>query len=65
MTIVGSSAGWDFGATLGTSKVYFGTKAVTKYVSWSKYQIKARVPSLPQGKKAVTVKTPAGKSNVK
>ena len=65
LTITGSRAGWTFGATRGTSKVYFGAKAVTKYVSWSKYQIKVRVPSLSKGKKAVTVKTPAGKSNVK
>ena len=65
LTIIGSPAGWSFGASRGTSKVYFGTKAATKYVSWSKYKIKVRVPAMAKGRKAVTVRTRAGKSNVK
>ena len=65
VTIVGSPAGWSFGASRGTSKVYFGGKAATKYISWSKYKIKVRVPLIAKGKKAVTVRTSAGKSNTK
>ena len=49
--------GWNFGAHRGTSKVYFGSKAVTTYVSWSATKIKVRVPTLAKGKKLVTVKT--------
>lgn len=57
--------GWGFGRTRGTSKVYFGTKAVTKYVYWSAGKIKVKVPSLTKGRKAVTVRTSLGKSGAK
>ena len=57
--------GTGFGAKRGTAKVYFGSKAVTTYVSWSATKIKVRVPTLAKGKKLVTVKTAGGKSNAK
>ena len=33
--------GWNFGATRGTAKVYFGGKAATRYVSWSATEIRS------------------------
>jgi hypothetical protein len=57
--------GMGFGATRGTSKVYFGSKAATRYVFWSASKIKVKVPSVTKGKKAVKVKTSLGPSNVK
>ena len=55
--------GWGFGAKRGTSKVTFGHKAVTKYVSWSKARIKVKVPAMSVGRKAVRVRTEDGRSN--
>ena len=57
--------GTGFGAKRGTSKVLFGARAVTKYLSWSATKIKVRVPTLTKGKKAIKVKTASGTSNVK
>ncbi len=57
--------GTGFGAHRGTAKVYFGSKAVTTYLSWSATKIKVRVPRLAKGKKSVTVKTAGGRSNPK
>jgi hypothetical protein len=57
--------GTGFGATRGTAKVYFGAKAATKYVSWSKTKIKVKVPTMTKGREAVKVKTTGGVSNVK
>jgi hypothetical protein len=58
-------SGSFFGARRGTSKVYFGTKAATKYVSWSASKIKVKVPRMSKGRKAVRVKTADGRSNVR
>jgi len=54
-----------FGAKRGTSKVLFGSKAATRYVSWSATKIRVRVPSITKGLKTVRVATAAGKSNGK
>jgi len=57
-------SGTDFGAARGTSAVKFGSKACTKYVSWSATKIKCRVPMKAKyGVLKVTVTTTAGKSN--
>ena len=61
LTITGSG----FGAKRGTAKVYFGSKVVTTYISWSNTKIKVRVPKLTKGKKSVTVTTTGGRSNAK
>ena len=61
VTITGTS----FGVRRGKAKVYFGPKAVTKYVSWSMTKIRVKVPKLGAGKKTVTVRTAGGKSNAK
>jgi hypothetical protein len=61
VTITGSF----FGARRGTSKVYFGGKAATKYVSWSKGKVKVKVPFVAKGRKAVRVKTKDGRSNAR
>jgi photosystem II stability/assembly factor-like uncharacterized protein len=56
--------GASFGATRGTSSVRFGSKACTKYVTWSDGQITCQVPSAAVlGKVKVTVTTAAGASN--
>ena len=57
--------GTGFGTTRGTSKVYFGTKAVTRYAYWSSSKIKANVPRLTKGRKTVRVRTSLGRSNGK
>jgi FG-GAP-like repeat/IPT/TIG domain len=57
--------GWGFGRTRGTSKVYFGAKAVTRYVSWSAGKVKVRVPVVAAGRKAVSVLTRDGRTNTK
>jgi hypothetical protein len=57
--------GTGFGAVRGTSKVYFGSKAATRYVSWSATKIKVKVPRVTKGRKAVKVKTAGGTSNIK
>jgi hypothetical protein len=57
--------GTGFGATRGTSKVMFGSKAATKYVSWSATMIKVKVPATTAGTKAVKVVTKAGTSKSK
>ncbi len=57
--------GWNFGATRGTAKVYFGGKAATRYVSWSATKIEVKVPTLAKGSKTVTVRTAGGRSNAK
>ena len=61
VTITGSG----LGASRGASRVFFGGKAVTRYVSWSATRIKFRVPALAKGRKSVTVRTLGGKSNAK
>jgi hypothetical protein len=61
VTITGSG----FGTRRGTSKVYFGGKAATKYVSWGATKIRVKVPRITKGRKAVKVKTSGGTSNVK
>ena len=44
----------------------FGSKACTKYVSWSDTRIRCKVPAKAAfGSVKVTVKTAAGKSNAK
>jgi hypothetical protein len=58
-------SGSGFGAKRGTSKVLFGSVAVSKYVSWSATKIKVKVPKLAKGKRSVTVRTSGGKSNAK
>jgi hypothetical protein len=56
--------GAHFGASQGISSVKFGSKAVTKYVSWSDTQIKCRVSAKASvGAAKVTVATSAGTSN--
>ena len=57
--------GTGFGAKRGTSKVYFGSKAVTRYAYWSSTKIKANVPRLTKGRKTVRVRTSLGRSNGK
>jgi len=57
-------SGTDFGAAQSTGSVQFGSKACTKYVSWSDTQIKCRVPTKAKlGKVKVTVNTAVGNSN--
>jgi len=63
VTITADVEGWGFGAKRGTSKVYFGSKAATSYVFWSRSTIKVRVPSMAAGRKPVTVRTKFGRSN--
>jgi len=55
--------GLGFRAKRGTSKVYFGSKAATKYVLWSDSRIKVKVPSIGVGKRSVRVRTALGRSN--
>jgi hypothetical protein len=55
--------GLGFRAKRGTSKVYFGNKAATKYVFWSDSKIKVKVPSIGVGKRSVRVRTALGRSN--
>lgn len=55
--------GLGFRAKRGTSKVFFGSKAATKYVFWSDSKIKVKVPPISVGEKKVRVKTPLGRSN--
>ena len=63
VTIVGK----HFGAKrVSGSSVRFGTKACTKYVSWSDTRIRCKVPAKAAfGSVKVTVRTAAGKSNAK
>ena len=62
VTITGSR----FGASRGTSAVRFGTKACTKYVSWSNTRIRCRVAARATfGTVKVTVRTKFGTSNAK
>ena len=57
-------SGSGFGAARGASSVKFGSKACTKYVSWSDAQIKCKVPAKAKyGTLKVTVTTAAGTSN--
>lgn len=57
--------GTGFGAKRGTSKVYFGSKAASRYVKWTATKIKVRVPRVSRGKTSVRVKTLMGRSNAK
>jgi hypothetical protein len=62
VTVIGK----HFGAKGSTSSVRFGTKACTKYVSWTDTRIRCRVPAkAAYGSVKVTVKTAVGKSNAK
>ena len=63
VTIVGK----NFGAKrVSGSSVRFGSKACTKYVSWSDTRIRCKVPAKAAfGSVKVSVKTAAGKSNAK
>ena len=56
-------AGWGFGPRRGTSKVFFVSRAVTRYVSWSAGKIKVKVPGVAAGAKMVRVKTAVGVGN--
>jgi len=57
-------SGTGFGAAQSTGSVQFGSKACTKYVSWSDTQIKCAVPTKAKlGKVKVTVNTAVGNSN--
>jgi hypothetical protein len=55
--------GWGFGARRGASKVYFGSKAATKYVSWAKGTIRVKVPAVSAGHRTVRVRTVDGRSS--
>ena len=59
MTISGS----DFGATRGTSKVFFNGVEAASYTSWSNGAIAVTVPAGVGGYVKVTVATAAGTSN--
>jgi hypothetical protein len=62
VTITGTA----FGSARGTGMVRFGTKACTKYVSWTATRIKVNVPAKAAfGSLKVTVKTMGGTSNAK
>jgi hypothetical protein len=58
-------SGTGFGPTRGTSKVYFGKKIATSYVSWSDTKIKVRVPRIAAGSRPVKVWTRSGTSATK
>lgn len=45
--------------------VFFGSRAATRYVSWTSTKIKVRVPRLARGGKSVTVRTTGGRSNAR
>ena len=55
--------GWNFGASRGTAKVFFGGTAATRYVSWSATKIRVKVPKLAEGRRPVRVVTSGGTSN--
>jgi hypothetical protein len=57
--------GKGFWGRRGASKVYIGSKAVTRYLSWSATTIKVRVPAIGAGRRVVKVKTSGGTSNTK
>ncbi len=57
--------GTGFGKTRGTSKVYFGAKAATSYVSWSNTKIKVKVPLTSAGSHPAKVKTKFGTTKTK
>ena len=61
VTIIGSG----FGAHRGKARVFFGGKAVTRYVSWHATWIRVRVPRLAKCRRAVTVTTVGGTSNAR
>lgn len=58
-------AGWNFGASRGTAKVFFGGKAATSYVLWRATKIEVKVPRLATGRVSVTVGMTGATSNAK
>ena len=58
--------GKNFGSKRGISYVKFGTRKVTKYLSWSKSRVKCRVPARAKiGRVKVIVHTTGGTSNAR
>lgn len=58
-------AGWGFGPRRGASRVSFGSKVATTYVSWGAGKIRVKVPRMAAGRKSVRVTTACGRSNAK